>query len=404
MKSVLERFLRYVSYDTMSRENAGQTPSTGGQLVLAMDLADELREMGLEGVAVSEYGYVTATLPANTEESLPVIGLIAHLDTSFEMSGKDVHPRIIENYDGADILLNEELDIWLKTAEFPDIRKYMGDTLITTDGTTLLGGDDKAGIAEIITALEILIEGPSRLHGTIRIAFTPDEEIGEGTDHFDVEAFAADYAYTVDGGPAGELTYENFNAAKAIVEIKGRNSHPGDAKNKMVNSILIGQEFNSMLPPAEVPQMTADYEGYFHLMSFSGTTEETRMAYLIRDFEIEGFNDRKELFQDIADDLNEKYGDGTVLILMDDQYNNMREKIMPVFHIVEKARSAIDAAGLTTVVKPIRGGTDGARLSFMGLPCPNLFTGAENVHGRFEFVPLSSMESAVEVLLRLLTV
>ncbi len=404
MKGVLKRFLEYVEYDTMSREGTGTTPSTEGQLVFARALAEELVEIGLEDVSISEYGYLTATLPANTDEPLPTIGLIAHLDTSFEMTAKDVKPKIIESYDGRDILLNHEKNIWMKRDEFPNILKYKGDTIITTDGTTLLGGDDKAGIAEIVTAMEILAEDPSRLHGRVRIAFTPDEEIGEGSDHFDVEAFGADYAYTVDGGPAGELTYENFNAAKAWVEIAGRNAHPGDAKDKMINSILIGMEFNAMLPADEVPQKTADYEGYFHLMSFSGSIEETKLVYIIRDFEAEGISDRKELLQDIADDLNEKYGEGTVLILMEDQYFNMREKILPVFHIVEKARSAIDAAGLSTTVKPIRGGTDGARLSFMGLPCPNIFTGAENVHGRFEFVSRSSMEAAVEVLLRILTV
>ncbi len=404
MSSVLERFLRYVKLDTTSVENAGKTPSSEGQLVFARALADELRAIGLKQVAVTEFGYVTGTLPANTGRQLPVIGLIAHLDTAYETTGKDVKPQLVENYDGGDIVLNEDLDIVLKTSEFPDVIKYMGETLVTTDGTTLLGGDDKAGIAEIMAALEILAASPDMIHGTIKVAFTPDEEIGEGSDHFDVDAFGADYAYTVDGGPVGELTYENFNGAKAWFEIKGRNAHPGDAKNKMVNSMLIGMELASMLPPEEIPQRTSDYEGYFHLLSFTGTIDKTSLTYIIRDFEIDSFNDRKELMQDIASDLNEKYGEGTVLLLMEDQYYNMRDKILPVFHIIEKARDAIEDTGLSTLVKPIRGGTDGARLSFMGLPCPNLFTGAENVHGRFEFVPVSSMEASVQVILKIVTV
>jgi len=401
-EKLLERFLHYVSYDTQSDPNSSTYPSTSKQFDLARVLVDELLQIGLQDAKVDKYGYVTATLPANTDKDIPVIGFLAHFDTSPDMSGKDVNPQIINNYDGNDVVLDSESNLVMKVVDFPELSKYKGQTLITTDGTTLLGADDKAGIAEIITALEHLASNPEIKHGTIKVGFTPDEEIGRGVDHFDVKAFGADYAYTLDGSEVGELEFENFNAAFAKVKIQGRNVHPGTAKNKMINSMIVGAEFNDMLPVFERPEFTEHYEGFFHLVKFNGTVEESELQYIIRDHDRQKFERRKELITQVADFINKKYGKATVKIEMVDQYYNMREKVEPDYHIVEIAEQAMKDLGIKPKIKPIRGGTDGSRLSYMGLPCPNIFTGGHNFHGKYEFIPLESMEKAARVILKII--
>lgn len=401
-EKLLERFLRYISIDTQSDPNSTTFPSTEKQFNLARLLVEELKELGLSDAQVDENCYVMATLPANTDKDIPVIGFVAHVDTSPDMDGKDIKPQIIKNYDGKDILLNKELDMYLRVKDFPELSKYVGQTLITTDGTTLLGADDKAGIAEIMTALEHLVKNPDMKHGTIKIGFTPDEEIGKGVDHFDVEKFGAKYAYTLDGSEVGELEFENFNAAFAKVKVQGRNVHPGYAKNKMKNAIIMGSEFNDMLPVFERPEFTEHYEGFFHIIKFEGTVEESTLQYIIRDHDRKKFERRKVQIQEVADFLNKKYGEGTFTIEMKDQYYNMREKVEPEYHIVEIAEQAMKDLGIKPKIKPIRGGTDGARLSYMGLPCPNIFAGGINFHGKYEFVPLESMEKATSVMLKII--
>lgn len=401
MKNLTERFLRYAKIDTASDESTGTHPSTEKQLHFAQKLAEELKQIGLEEVQVSSFCYVTATLPPNTDAAIPVIGFIAHMDTSPEMSDENVNPRVIENYGGSDITLNPEKHIVMSTADFPSLLRCKGQSLIVTDGCTLLGADDKAGIAEIVTAMEFLMNHPEIKHGKLRICFTPDEEIGEGADNFDTDGFGADFAYTLDGDELGSLEYENFNAAAAHIVINGKSIHPGSAKNKMLNSMLIAMEFNSMLPPSETPSHTEGYEGFYHLESISGSVEKTTMYYIIRDHNMEAFLARKNRITAITSYLNEKYGSGTLELKLKDQYYNMKEKIMPVFEVVELARRAMLDCGITPVEKPIRGGTDGARLTYMGLPTPNLFTGGTNFHGRYEYVSIDTMIKAVEVITKI---
>jgi len=401
MEKVVERFIRYVQFDTKSDPSSETCPSTSKQLALGQELVRELKELGLADAAIDENGYVMATLPSNMDVETKVIGFIAHMDTSPDMSGENVKPKLVENYDGGDIVLNSENGIVLSPTDFPDLKNYIGDTLITTDGTTLLGADNKAGIAEIITAVEYLIENPDIKHGTIKIGFTPDEEIGRGADKFDVEKFNADFAYTVDGGPIGELEYENFNAAGAKIKIHGRNVHPGASKNKMKNSVLIAMELNSMLPVAERPEYTDGYEGFFHLNNFNGDVEETNIVYIIRDHFKDRFEKKKKLIEEAVSFLNLKYGEGTIDLQLKDQYFNMKEKIEPVMEIVDLAKKAMLEVGVTPNIKPVRGGTDGARLSYMGLPCPNIFTGGHNFHGKYEFASVASMKKAVEVILKI---
>lgn len=402
MKKVEERFLEYVKVDTKSDTTTGTSPSTKGQLVLADILAKELKEMGLKDVTISEYGYVYATLEKNCNKNIPTIGFIAHMDTAPDYSGKDVNPQIVKNYDGGDIKLNE--DTVLSPKFSPELKNYIGKTLITTDGTTLLGADDKAGIAEIMTAVEYLINHPEIEHGDIKIGFTPDEEIGEGADHFDVKYFGADFAYTLDGGAIGELEYENFHAAGVKVAIKGVNVHPGYAKNKMVNSITIANEFASMVPADEVPEKTSGYEGFYHLIELNGTVENTSMQYIIRDFFDDTFVKRQEKLKEIEKTLNNKYGEGIVTVDIKEQYRNMKEMVEPVMHIVDNAKKAMEDAEVTPEIRPIRGGTDGARLSYMGLPTPNIFTGGENFHGKYEYIAIESMEKAVQVVLNIIKI
>lgn len=402
-KSLVERFLRYVSIDTQSDDTVVDAfPSTSKQLNLSRLLVDELKALGATDATLDEHGYVMATIPANTAKHVPTLGFLAHVDTSPDMSGKDVKPRFIENYDGSDIVLNKELNIAMPVAEFPELKNYIGQTLIVTDGTTLLGADDKAGIAEIMAAVEYMDQHPEFKHGTIRIGFTVDEEVGRGVDHFDVQRFAAQYAYTLDGGAIGELEYENFNAAGAKIVVQGKNIHPGYAKNKMLNAILVAQEFNGMLPASQRPEHTEGYEGFFHLVKIDGGVEKASFQYIIRDHCHQRFEDRKATMQRIASYLNQKYGDGVVELTITDQYYNMREKVEPVYHVVETAIRAMELVGVKPLVRPIRGGTDGARLSYMGLPCPNLFAGGENFHGKYEFVPVNSMVKASEVMLKII--
>lgn len=401
MSRVVDRFLGYVKYDTKSSTTTKTTPSTEGQKVLGNALVEELKVIGLSDVTIDENGYIMATLPANTDKIIPTIGFVAHMDTAPDYSGANVNPQIID-YKGGDIKLNE--NTVLSPAQFPELSKYIGKTLITTDGNTLLGADDKAGIAEIVTAMEYLIANPEIIHGTIKVGFTPDEEIGEGANHFNVKKFGADFAYTVDGGELGELEYENFNAAGVEVKITGRNVHPGSAKNKMINSQDIAMEIQGLLPAAAKPEFTEKYEGFFMLSNMSGTIENTSMVYIIRDFFMDTFEAKKKLFQDIADLLNKKYGEGTVEIKIKDQYYNMKEKIEPVMHIIETAVEAMKALEIEPLIVPIRGGTDGARLSFMGLPTPNLFTGGLNFHGKFEYIPIESIEKAVETIINIITI
>ncbi len=403
MADVTARFLEYVKIDTKSDYDSTANPSTPVQFDLARKLVGELRALGLGDAAVDEKCYVMATLPANIEKKVPVIGFVAHLDTSPDISGAGVKPQFVKNYDGGDIVLNKAENIILSPGDFPELKYYEGQTLITTDGTTLLGADDKAGIAEIMTALERLSKHPEIKHGTIKIGFTPDEEIGRGADHFDIKKFGAEYAYTLDGGQLGELEFENFNAAKATIAVKGRNVHPGYAKNKMINSMIIAMEFNSMLPVRETPFNTEKYEGFFHMTNMSGDVENSKLVYIVRDHDMKKFLARKELMLKIGAFLNEKHGEGTVSVELEDQYYNMREKIEPVMHVVDLAERAMRDAGIEPRKTPIRGGTDGARFSYMGLPTPNIFTGGHNYHGRFEYIPVESMEKAVEVILGIIS-
>lgn len=394
--NLIDRFLHYVSLDTQSDELTNMTPSTPGQMKFARELAEELKRIGLSEITLDDNGYLMATLPANTDKDVPVIGFIAHLDTSPEMSGHHVSPRIVKSYDGNDIVLNAEKNIVLRPAESPELLRYVGQDLIVTDGNTLLGADDKAGIAEIITAMEYLLAHPESKHGKIRVAFNPDEEIGLGAHKFDVAAFGADWAYTLDGGEIGELEYENFNAAVAKVSFCGRNVHPGAAKHKMLNSIRVANQYAIMLPRWETPEHTEGYEGFYHLISFEGSVENTVLTYIIRDHDRDRFERRKKELEHLVRKINNEFP-GCVSIEIKDQYYNMREKVEPVMHIVDLAENAMKEVGVVPVVKPIRGGTDGAQLSFKGLPCPNIFAGGVNFHGRFEFVPIPSMEKATEV-------
>ncbi|MCF8223085.1 MAG: peptidase T [Bacteroidales bacterium] len=398
MEKVVSRFIKYAKTDTQSDENSDSCPSTAKQLDLAILLEKEMIAIGLTDVNLDKNGYLTATLPSNTDKKLPVLGLIAHMDTSPDMSGNNVNPSIRKNYDGKDIILNQEKDIVLSPAEFPELARYKGDDIITADGTSLLGADDKAGIAEIITALDYFIEHPDVEHGKIRIGFTPDEEIGRGADKFDVEKFGADFAFTVDGGEVGELEYENFNAAMATVEVKGRNVHPGTAKNQMINSQHLAAEFQSLLPDVMRPEHTTGYEGFLHLVDIEGSVEYTKMRFLVRDHDQNKFMDKKKLLEHAASFVNNKYGKDLVKVDIADQYYNMKEKVKEHFHIIDLAAKAMKEAGIQPLVKPIRGGTDGSRLSYMGLPCPNIFTGGHNFHGRYEYIPIRSMNYAVETI------
>lgn len=394
------RFLKYVSFDTQSDENSETYPSTRKQLIFLKALADEMREIGLADVTMDNNGYVMGTIPASAGlENSPVIGFIAHVDTSPEMSGKDVNPQKIENYDGGDIRLSDTLT--MRVEEFPELSFFKGHTLIHTDGTTLLGADDKAGVAEIMTAAEYLLNHPEVRHGKIRVAFTPDEEIGRGVDYFDVKAFGADFAYTVDGGFEGELEYENFNAAGAKIHIQGRNIHPGYAKDKMINAIQVAFELNSMLPAGQRPEHTEGYEGFFHQTSIAGSVEQCDTDYIIRDHDREKFEHKKELMREAVEKLNGIYGAGCVTLQLRDQYYNMRQMVEPHMQVVEKALDAMQREGVVPLVRPIRGGTDGSRLSYMGLPCPNLFTGGMNFHGKYEYCSLDTMTKAMNTIVNL---
>ncbi|MCB0371967.1 MAG: peptidase T [Muricauda sp.] len=400
MEKLLPRFLEYVTTDTQSDPYSKTTPSTEKQWDLAKKLVMELHQIGMQEVSIDANAYIMATLPSNMDKKVPTIGFISHFDTSPDFSGKNVKPQIIENYDGKDIVLNKNKGIVLSPDYFEDLLQYEGQTLITTDGTTLLGADDKAGIAEIITAMEYLIQHPEIKHGKIRVAFTPDEEIGRGAHKFDVEKFGADWAYTMDGSQVGELEFENFNAAKATIKITGKSVHPGYAKNKMVNAIGIAHEFLGLLPPREVPEHTSGIEGFFHVHKIKGEIEKAEIELIIRDHDAVHFEARKTLITEIVAKLNQKHGD-FVVAEIEDQYHNMREKVEPVFHIVEIAEEAMESLGIEPIIKPIRGGTDGSQLSFMGLPCPNIFAGGHNFHGKYEYVPLESMEKAVKVIVKI---
>lgn len=399
--TLTERFLKYVSFATTSDDTTGLTPSTPGQMIFANYLVEELKAIGLKDVEVDKNGYVMATLPANSDKKIPTLGFIAHLDTAPDMTGKHVQPRIVEKYNGNDILLNAEDAIVLSTEQFPELKLYVGQDLIVTNGRTLLGADDKAGIAEIMTAMDYLVKHPEIKHGKVRVAFTPDEEIGQGPHHFDVEKFGADWAYTMDGGEIGELEYENFNAASAKITFKGRNVHPGYAKHKMLNSMRVAHQFATMLPRHETPEHTENYEGFYHLVGMQGDVESSTLTYIIRDHDRARFESRKAEIQHLVNKINAEFGAGTASVELKDQYYNMREKIEPVMHIIDLAFAAMEAAGVKPQVKPIRGGTDGAQLSFKGLPCPNIFAGGHNFHGRYEFVPIQSMEKATEVILNI---
>ena len=402
MATLIERFLKYVSFDTQSSEDSGVTPSTPGQMTLAEYLRGELQASGLHDVCLDANGYLYATLPANINDTdVPVVGFISHLDTSPDAAGKDIRPRIVRDYDGGDIVLNEAQGIVLSPERFPEILDHKGEDIIVTDGTTLLGADDKAGIAEIVSAMVYLQEHPEIKHGKVRIAFNPDEEIGLGAHKFDVERFGCNFAYTMDGGEVGEIEYENFNAASARLTFVGRNVHPGTAKNKMINSIRVASRFISMLPSHETPEHTEGYEGFYHVTSFEGNVEKTTVSYIIRDHSRDRFESRKREFQHLANKINGEYGEGTVTLEMHDQYYNMREKIEPVMYVIDIAKEAIRQVGVEPQVKAIRGGTDGAQLSFKGLPCPNIFAGGMNMHGRYEYVPVQSMEKAMMVVVHI---
>jgi len=398
---LIKRFKSYVTVDTESDPNSETTPSSDKQWDLANALVEELKEIGMEEVNIDQNAYIMATLPSNVQQEVPVIGFVSHFDTTPDFTGANVKPQIIENYDGGDILLNEAENIVLSPNDFDDLLLYKGQTLITTDGTTLLGADDKAGIAEIISAMEYLINHPELKHGKIRVGFTPDEEIGRGAHKFDVAKFGAAWAYTMDGSQVGELEYENFNAAGAVVTIKGKIVHPGYAKGKMVNSMYIATEFINSLPRRETPEHTEDREGFFHLTSVNGVVDGTRLQYIIRDHDKEQFEARKEVMTNLASHLNEQYEDDRISVEIKDQYFNMREKIEPVMHIVDIAEEAMKQANIKPLIKPIRGGTDGSQLSFMGLPCPNIFAGGHNFHGRYEYVPVESMQKAIEVIVNI---
>ncbi|MGQ7866082.1 peptidase T [Bacillus sp. FSL M8-0277] len=400
-EEMIQRFTSYVKVDTQSDADKESCPSTEGQLNLARQLVEEMKSIGIQEVTMDENGYVMGTIPSNTDKDVPTIGFLAHIDTATDFTGKNVKPQLHENYQGGDITLNEELHIVLSPSQFPNLQKYQGHTLITTDGTTLLGADNKAGIAEIMTAMHYLIENPEIKHGKIRVAFTPDEEIGRGPHKFDVDAFGASYAYTIDGGPLGELQYESFNAAGAKVSIKGNNVHPGTAKDKMVSAAKIGMLFHNKLPSDESPEYTEGYEGFFHLTKFVGEVEEAELQYIIRDFDKDKFNERKALFEKIANDLKAIYGENSINLKIQDQYYNMREKIEPVKHIVDIAHEAMENRTVTPVIEPIRGGTDGSQLSYKGLPTPNIFTGGENFHGKYEFISVENMVKATEVIVEI---
>ena len=398
--TLTDRFLKYVSFCTTSDEETNMTPSTPGQMEFAKYLANELKEIGMQEVTLDDNGYVMATLPANVEGK-PVIGFIAHMDTAPDASGKNIKARIVTNYDGQDIVLNAEKNIVFEVAKYPEILDYKGQDIIVTDGTTLLGADDKAGLAEIVTACEYLIQHPEIQHGKIRVGFTPDEEIGQGADHFDVEKFGCDFAYTMDGGAVGELEYENFNAAGCKVKVHGVNVHPGYGYHKMINSMRIANHFATMLPRWETPEHTQGYEGFYHLIAMNGSVEETTLQYIIRDHDRARFESRKREMEHLARKINQEYGEGTIEVELRDQYYNMREKVEPVMHIVTLVEEAMKEVGVTPKVQPIRGGTDGARLSFEGLPCPNIFAGGVNFHSRFEYLPIPSMEKAMQVILQI---
>ena len=398
--TLTERFLKYVSFCTTSDEETNMTPSTLGQMEFAKYLAAELKEIGMHEVSIDENGYVMATLPANVAGK-PTIGFIAHMDTAPDASGKNVKARIVTHYDGQDIVLNAEKNIVFEVAKYPEILDYKGQDIIVTDGTTLLGADDKAGLAEIVSACEYLIQHPEIQHGKIRVGFTPDEEIGQGADHFDVKKFGCDFAYTMDGGAVGELEYENFNAAGCKVKVHGVNVHPGYGYHKMINSMRIANHFATMLPRWETPEHTQGYEGFYHLIAMNGSVEETTLQYIIRDHDRARFESRKREIEHLARKINQEYGEGTVEVEMRDQYYNMREKVEPVMHIVTLVEEAMKEVGVTPKVQPIRGGTDGARLSFEGLPCPNIFAGGVNFHSRFEYLPIPSMEKAMQVILQI---
>ena len=395
--TLVERFLKYVSFDTQSNEESGVTPSTPGQMVFAKFLKEELESLGLEEISLDENGYLFATLPANTDKPLPTVGFIAHMDTSPDMSGENVRPRIVKQYDGGDIVLCEADKIILSPKQFPELLDHVGEDLIVTDGHTLLGADDKAGIAEIVSAIVYLMEHPEIKHGKIRLGFTPDEEIGRGADKFDVKLFGCDWAYTMDGGEVGELEFENFNAAAAKLTFKGRNVHPGYSKNKMINSMLVANEFINLLPTNETPAHTEGYEGFYHLVGMQGDVELSTLSYIIRDHDRAKFEARKAEMEKQTAVINTRYGEGTATLELRDQYYNMREKIEPVMHIIDLAFKAMEEVGVKPAVKAIRGGTDGARLSFEGLPCPNIFAGGLNFHGRYEFLPIPSLEKACRV-------
>ena len=399
--TLVERFLKYVSFDTQSSEETNVTPSTPGQMVFAKYLKEELEALGLQEITLDDNGYLFATLPANMDKEVPVVGFIAHMDTSPDMSGANVSPRIVKDYDGKDIVLCEEENIVLSPVQFPELLDHKGEDLIVTDGKTLLGADDKAGIAEIVSAIVYLQQHPEIKHGKIRIGFNPDEEIGLGAHKFDVEKFGCDWAYTMDGGEVGELEFENFNAASAKLTFKGRNVHPGYAKNKMVNSLRVANRFMSLLPESETPEHTEGYEGFYHLIGVNGEVEQTNVSYIIRDHDRARFEERKATMQRLADFLNAEYGEGTVVLELHDQYYNMREQIEPVMHVIDIAFAAMKEAGVEPHVRAIRGGTDGAQLSFKGLPCPNIFAGGLNFHGRYEFVPIPSMEKAMQVVVKI---
>ena len=400
MEKILDRFLRYVAVDTQSDPESESQPSASKELTLLTMLRDELNAMGVEAT-LDEHGYVMASIPSNCGKEVPAIGFIAHVDTAPDAPGNNIKPQIIENYDGGEIALKGVDGLCLKPAEFPELLQYKGQTLITTDGTTLLGADDKAGIAEIMDAVQYIVNHPEFKHGDIKIGFTPDEEIGRGVVKFDVEKFGAKYAYTLDGGPVGELEYENFNAAGATIHIQGLNIHPGAAKGKMKNAIIIGMELNSLLPAQQKPEHTEGYEGFYHLISFKGEVESATFSYIIRDHDMSLYEQKKEYMQKCVDFINTKYGEGTATLELKHQYYNMRKQVEPHYHIIEKAMKAMEMEGITPNIKPIRGGTDGANLSFMGLPCPNIFAGGHNFHGKLEYVPLESMQKASKVILNI---
>lgn len=399
--TVLERFLRYIAVDTMSEPEKEQIPSTEKQRVLGAMLAQELKDMGASDVRMDDHAYVYAAIPATTDKKIPVLGLIAHMDTACACSGKDVKPRFVKNYDGGNIVMDPKTGLSMGPDQYPELKNYVGQDLITTDGSTLLGADDKAGVAEIMAMAQYLINHPEIPHGTIKIGFTPDEEVGRGADLFDVEGFGADVAYTVDGGALGELEYETFNAASAKVTVHGFSIHPGSAKGKMKNSILMAMEFQRMLPGFDTPAYTQGYEGFFHLTNITGEVEETVMDYIIRDHDMKKFAQKKEYIRKVAEFLNLKYGEGTIELVMKDSYYNMKEKLKDHMYLIDIAQEAMDELWIAPIIEPVRGGTDGARLSYMGLPCPNLCTGGHNFHGKFEYIPVQSMEKVTELLVEI---